>query len=127
YWVDGRRHTATRYRFGWPSFGNEGDVKKIVAEYPAGEQVRVYYDPDNPGVSTLRPGLAWFGFIVTVVFLSGAVIVAWVLALAGTASALERIGRRGSRKPHYAFSALPDDPDDWEGPGRLGRDTAEPR
>jgi hypothetical protein len=128
YEVGEERYKGTRYRFGWPTGWSKGDVKSIVAKYPAGKRVPVHYDPYDPSVSTLRPGLAWFGFIVTLVFVAGAVIALWGVAFAAIAHAFNSLtGRRDSPGRREAWGAHLDHTDDWEGPGRLGDDTSEPR
>lgn len=121
YQVGGERYEATRYRFGWPQFVDKGDVKKIVAQHPPGKPLPVYYDPYDPGVSTLRRGLPWSGFILTVVGLALIVIFAWFLAFGAIRAVLDDIGRRReSRRPDYGWGAPFENPNDWEGPGRLG-------
>ncbi len=46
-----------------PGFGTKGrrfDVAEtLVGEYPPGTAVIVFYDPDEPGFSTLKPGATW--------------------------------------------------------------------
>jgi hypothetical protein len=36
---------------------NRGLVQRILARYPEGAAVRVYYDPDDPNRSVLEPGV----------------------------------------------------------------------
>jgi len=48
YEVDGRKYRSNRYSFG----GNAGE-----ADIHIGDRVRVYFDPENPMESVLKPGL----------------------------------------------------------------------
>lgn len=34
-------------------------ARNVIADYPAGTEVTVHYEPENPANSTLRPGLRW--------------------------------------------------------------------
>jgi hypothetical protein len=71
-----------------PAFGgrnNKYDVaRKIVAEYPTGKAVSVYYDPTDPSISTLRPFAPWnlFGQVSfgSIVFGGGMFLIAAYLA-----------------------------------------------
>jgi hypothetical protein len=56
YEVNGRSFHGSRYRFGDMSFV-DGSADSIVATYPAGAEVAVFYDPNDPAESLLRPGL----------------------------------------------------------------------
>ncbi len=46
-----------------PGFGSRRyrgqTASKVLAEYPPGKTVSVHYDPDNPAISAIRPGLRW--------------------------------------------------------------------
>ena len=68
-----------------PETGGTG-AHKVVNRYPAGAQVMVYYDPDNPSDAVLErsmPGFIkwlWVAIIVTDLFLCGmAVVMAFAL------------------------------------------------
>lgn len=68
-----------------PEVGGTG-AHKVVERYPAGAQVMVYYDPNNPSDAVLErsmPGFIkwlWVAMIVTDLFLCGmAVVMAFAL------------------------------------------------
>lgn len=68
-----------------PEVGGTG-AHKVVERYPAGAQVMVYYDPNNPSDAVLErsmPGFIkwlWVALIVTDLFLCGmAVVMAFAL------------------------------------------------
>jgi len=56
YAVAGKTYSSNRYRFG-DVYAVEGKAHQIVAEYPVGKQVPVYYNPDNPADALLQPGV----------------------------------------------------------------------
>jgi hypothetical protein len=58
YQVDDQQLTGSRRYFGVGSEEKENPkpAEKIVSDYPAGKQVRVYYDPQRPAESVLQPG-----------------------------------------------------------------------
>jgi hypothetical protein len=51
---------------------NKDDMGKIAGRYPAGHEVKVYYDPANPPDSVLEPGVtfdSWTKVLVASLFL----------------------------------------------------------
>ncbi|MCH7878396.1 MAG: DUF3592 domain-containing protein [candidate division Zixibacteria bacterium] len=46
-----------------PGFGGRGfrkqTARRALIKYPTGSEIVVYYDPDNPSLSTLRRGFRW--------------------------------------------------------------------
>lgn len=50
------------------SFGqygsNRSHAEEIVAKYPVGSQVTVYYDPNDAGTAVLEPGVTWSSYFV---------------------------------------------------------------
>ena len=56
YEVGGQRYTGTRYRYGGFN-ASDRHAHEVVAALPVGTQVEVYYNPEAPGNSCLRPGL----------------------------------------------------------------------
>jgi hypothetical protein len=86
YQVSGRDYQGNRLSFGGKVDGNEDEMNKFVAEYPAGKIIPVYYDPQNPAVALLRPDMTggatvmlWVGLVVTALAIALGVM---VLALA---------------------------------------------
>jgi hypothetical protein len=55
YEVDGKVFHGNRYRYGQMA-SNDNSAARTVAEFPAGAAVTVYYRPDDPTDSLLRPG-----------------------------------------------------------------------
>jgi len=75
YRVMGQPYQGNRIMPG-PSVGGSG-ANKVVARYPAGTQVTVYYDPNNPSDAVLERGMPvyikwlWVIMIVVDVFMCG--------------------------------------------------------
>ncbi|RMG15009.1 MAG: DUF3592 domain-containing protein [Deltaproteobacteria bacterium] len=82
YTAGGRSWTGTRiWRVGQGS--TLAWARGVAAEYPAGRRVRVYYDPEDPSASLLRPGLgggALVGFFTGLVFFLLAAGFLWLLS-----------------------------------------------
>ncbi len=78
YMVGDKIYEGHRLNSGWRCFGSQEHVREILARYPSGKELKVYYNPDNPALSMLEPGLDW-----TVFFLLGVGVincsVAWPL------------------------------------------------
>jgi hypothetical protein len=73
YWVDGRNYTSTRLSY-QPTFGlAQSGAIALLAGITRGRKVSVYYDPDHPARSVLRPGASaanwWFVLVPIVVML----------------------------------------------------------
>jgi hypothetical protein len=60
YTVDGVRYQSERLQMGWALVSSEaGDGERVVARYPVGSQVTVYYNSANPAEATLDPRIGW--------------------------------------------------------------------
>ena len=59
YVVNDRWHTAATVNFGEYGSGSRSHADKIVARYPPGSPVTVYYNPDEPNTAVLEPGVTW--------------------------------------------------------------------
>jgi hypothetical protein len=57
YCVGKTRFHGTRLSFNRVHLAVEDAWKPVVDSYPVGKQVTVYYDPKNPGLAVLEPGL----------------------------------------------------------------------
>jgi hypothetical protein len=58
YEVDGRRYSGSKYCFGTEvSFLSLQQAQEIVDQYPRAGDVVVYYDPESPSFSVLKPGI----------------------------------------------------------------------
>ena len=78
YQVSGRDYQGNRLSFGGKVEGNQDEMNKFVAEYPAGKIIPVYYDPQNPAVALLRPDMTG---AATVMLWVGLVVAALAIAL----------------------------------------------
>lgn len=58
YTVAGREFTGDRFRYGKFSSSDSAWARQAVHEHTVGSTTKVYYDPNNPTESVLRPGLA---------------------------------------------------------------------
>jgi hypothetical protein len=75
----GNRRTFTNVRT-----GSRRRVEQILARYPQGGAVSVYYDPANPAESVLETGVNTFAYVV--------LVIAGILVLAGIAGLLGLFG-----------------------------------
>ncbi|HXX93334.1 MAG TPA: DUF3592 domain-containing protein [Planctomycetota bacterium] len=57
YDVGKRTVASTRHTYDESRFSDSTYASRIIAEYPAGKKVAVYYDPENPSDSVLELGL----------------------------------------------------------------------
>jgi hypothetical protein len=57
YTVNGIEYRSDRVFFGQGAGTSKAAAKRRVAEYVPGNQLKVYYDPENPKVAVLEPGL----------------------------------------------------------------------
>ena len=70
YQVEGKYYSCNRIAFGGVSGGKRSKAKKVVDSYPSGKKVRVYYNPQDPGVGVLKAGFSWGALLA---FLAGLV------------------------------------------------------
>ena len=73
YELEGTEFTGDRIRIGGLE-GDEAEIRRVLAEYPVGSEVRVFYSPDAPQQSVLQTGIFGgayvalvFGFIMLVI------------------------------------------------------------
>jgi hypothetical protein len=64
YVVDDRRLTADTVNFGEYGSSNRNHAADIVAKYPVGKMVTVYYDPAEPETAVLEPGVTWSSYVL---------------------------------------------------------------
>jgi hypothetical protein len=82
YQVDGRSYSGSKYCFGTEvSFLGPQQAQEIVDQYPRARDVVVYYDPESPGFSVLKPGipksndrLITTGSVIAIIGLFGSLI-----------------------------------------------------
>ncbi|MFZ0548264.1 MAG: DUF3592 domain-containing protein [Candidatus Promineifilaceae bacterium] len=64
YQVDGQSIVNSQIKFGENSYGNRRKAEEIAGNYPVGQQVTVYYDPERPDKAVLEPGVTAGSYIV---------------------------------------------------------------
>jgi hypothetical protein len=74
YRAQGGDHHGCRVAFGGDVAGSRDLAEAIAARYPAGREVTVHFDPDNPSFAVLEPrvAFAWPTLVLTVVFFAAA-------------------------------------------------------
>ncbi|MBD3270157.1 DUF3592 domain-containing protein, partial [Candidatus Peregrinibacteria bacterium] len=68
YQVEGKQFTGNTIYFGKMDNSNPGEANRIITDYPEGSEVKIYYDPDDPNISTLIPGINWEVFFLPGIF-----------------------------------------------------------
>ena len=61
--VEGETFTSDRFSFGSYGSSNREHADSIVAEFPAGKKVPVFYDPENPESAVLETGGTFFTYL----------------------------------------------------------------
>lgn len=80
YQVQGQDYQSTNRRFPNPGYSrSQQEVAAILVRYPAGAQVRVYYNPANPAEACLETGQHWTAWVGKAIALLMAVVAAWLL------------------------------------------------
>jgi hypothetical protein len=59
YQVNTESYTCKRWAFGPLSPASDASIKRMLASYPLGKEVLVYFDPQHPASSVCRPGANW--------------------------------------------------------------------
>lgn len=82
YVVNDQRYEGDRYRYGQVGTGDRS-AHRIVASFPVGSQVDVYYAPNNPGDAVLRAGLEGIDFVLLMFMLpfNLVMLMLWLMAL----------------------------------------------
>ncbi|WP_162459019.1 DUF3137 domain-containing protein [Desulfosarcina ovata] len=88
YLIDGKT-----YKSGKLSFSSTGNAKQVVARYPVGKRVPVYYNPEKPKQAVLIPGGAKFNYVPY--FFSGFFILMGVLLLSRWRKQTRALGNAG--------------------------------
>lgn len=63
--VDGQSYSGSRLTFSDYTTSNEDQMQAIIAPYPVGTTVTVYYAPDKPSECTLETGFGWTPVAIT--------------------------------------------------------------
>lgn len=74
YEVNGQPYTSQRVTFSDKIVKTAGTLEKLLQEFGNGQQVKVYYKPDDPSFSVLKPGPTVYNFtpFITAVLFIGA-------------------------------------------------------
>jgi hypothetical protein len=91
YQVGGRKLSGDQYRYGAVS-SNDSNAAKVVAAFPPGKQVTVYYSPADPTDAVLVPGLEGADLFIAMFMTPFNFIMLGMWIAAGSA-----VFRRGSR------------------------------
>ena len=60
YDVDGQSYDSDRVHFdALRRYSDQEEVQAVIDQYPAGDEVLVYYAPDDPANAVLMPGASW--------------------------------------------------------------------
>jgi uncharacterized protein DUF3592 len=59
YVVEGTTFRGMRLRYGQTGSWSRGQAERVIAPYPAGARVRVFFDPRKPGDAVLIRGVFW--------------------------------------------------------------------
>ena len=57
YVVNDLQYSGSRIKFGETSYNKESEAAAVVARYPAGTTIPIYYDPAGPDTAVLEPGV----------------------------------------------------------------------
>jgi hypothetical protein len=78
YLVEGRTHRGMRLQYGRIGSGSRRRAERVLAPFPAGASVRVFFDPRKPADAVLVPGAARGNAVIVlagVAFLAGACLI----------------------------------------------------
>ena len=79
YEVDGKAYESDQIQLGGTSETSQpGEFERMVARYPEGMRVTVYYDPDDPATATIEPG-ALGGIFNMAMVAGGAILVGGII------------------------------------------------
>ena len=74
YWANGDTWCSDVWRLEAGSSSFTGAMEKVIARYPAGSSVTVYYNPDAPNDAMLEPGkMGWWLFFGGICFAAGGI------------------------------------------------------
>ncbi len=70
YHVDDRDYVGNKVSFDQYGSGDSSHVRGILNRYPVGSEVDVFYNPENPALAVLEPGLQ-YGWGIYLPFIVG--------------------------------------------------------
>ena len=82
-----RVYSSNKVFFGQYSSGNLKHAREILRRYPPRKYVEVYYDPMDPGISVLEPGVALSSYMMVII--GGIFAVAGLFGVSGALSKAE--------------------------------------
>ncbi|RMG98831.1 MAG: DUF3592 domain-containing protein [Chloroflexi bacterium] len=62
YVVDDHRYVSDTVSFGEYGSSDRSHAEEVVARYPVGKRVTVYYNPELPETAVLEPGVTWSSY-----------------------------------------------------------------
>jgi hypothetical protein len=63
YEVNGTPYSGNRVGVLHVGSSNPRKAEDVVARYPVGSEVTVFYDPSDPQTAVLEPGVSWFSYM----------------------------------------------------------------
>jgi hypothetical protein len=70
YQVMGSQYLGDKITFGPKSGGNRSAAEKMIAKYPSGARVMVYFQPDKPEISVLERSASKGLLVTSIIFIS---------------------------------------------------------
>lgn len=64
YTVNDQQYSGYQIKFGETSYSSESKAELVVARYPAGATVPIYYNPSDPDTAVLEPGVTSGSYII---------------------------------------------------------------
>lgn len=75
YLVDGTEYRSDRFSIQLTDHKTSGAAEEDLVLFPVGGQIAVYYDPEDPGSSVLRPGASLGNITITFSVGAGMIVV----------------------------------------------------
>ena len=67
--ISGKEFKETRRSFSGVRTSSVRQAEQILARYPQGSSVTIYYHPDNPSLCVLEPGVSWLTYAGMIILL----------------------------------------------------------
>lgn len=83
YSVDGKRYEGSKYRSSAWRSGDAGFAEELVARYPLGARIPVYYRPGQPSEAMLQVGMGSAELFLLMVLLPFNLVALWLGAMVG--------------------------------------------
>jgi formylglycine-generating enzyme required for sulfatase activity len=79
YEVNGTLYESRTFSVGSKLFLIQSRAEEVIARYPVGKKVRVYYDPNNPEMATLEPGISAGSLVLLGLKAVALIVLLWAL------------------------------------------------